>query len=88
MTWPNAVIVARAYLDQLNRSKSLSTAKASAIKSALDKADKTKPGKTELDAIDAMAAQVETDATSATGRDQMRMKALASTMKGRVASLR
>jgi hypothetical protein len=88
VTWPNAVVVARAYLDQLNRSKSLSAAKASAIKNALDKADKSKVGKTDLDAIAAVAAQVETDAAAISGRDQMRMKALAQTMKGRVEALK
>jgi len=88
VTWPNAVVVARAYLDQLNRSKSLSAAKASAIKNALDKGDKSKLGKADLDAVAAVAAQVEADAASASGRDAMRMKALASTMKGRVEALR
>ena len=88
ITWPNAVVVARAYLDQLNRSKSLTAAKADAIKSALDKADKTKVGKSDLDAIDAVATQVEADAKAAKGHDQMRMTALAATMKGRVAALR
>ena len=34
--------MARAYLDQLNRSKSLAAARASAVKSALDKADSAK----------------------------------------------
>ena len=88
VSWPNAVVVARAYLDQLNRSKSLTAAKASTIKSALDKADKSKLGKADLDAVAAVAAQVEADAASASGRDAMRMKALAATMKGRVEALK
>jgi hypothetical protein len=91
MSWPAATVVARAYLDQLNRSKGISSARASEVKSALDKADRTKPGpgsKAALDSIDAVASQVETDAASASGRDQMRLKALAATMKGRVAALR
>ncbi len=91
MSWPAAVVVGRAYLDQLNRSKGISSARAAEVKSALDKADKTKPGpnsKAALDSIDAVAASVDADAASASGRDAVRLKALAATMKGRVAALR
>ena len=91
MSWPAAVVVARAYLDQLNRSKGIAAGLSSEVKSALDKADKTKPGpgsQSALDSIDAVASKVEAGAASATGRDAMRMKALAATMKGRTAALR
>jgi hypothetical protein len=91
MSWPAATVVARAYLDQLNRSKGISAARATEVKSALDKADKTKPGpssKAALDSIDAVAASVEAGATAASARDAMRLKALAATMKGRTAALR
>ncbi len=60
MSWPAATVVARAYLDQLNRSKGISAARAAEVKSALDKADKTKPGpnsKAALDSIDAVAIE-------------------------------
>ena len=86
-----ATVVARAYLDQLNRSKGISAARAAEVKSALDKADKTRPGpnsKAALDSIDAVATSVEADAAGASGRDAMRLKALAATMKGRTAALR
>jgi hypothetical protein len=91
MSWPAATVVARAYLDQLNRSKGISAARAGEVKSALDRADRTKPGpnsKAALDSIDAVATGVETDAAAASGRDAMRLKALAATMKGRTAALR
>jgi len=40
------------------------------------------------DRIIAVAAQLESDASAASGRDAMRFKALASTLKGRAAKLR
>ena len=44
--------------------------------------------KAALDALDAVAAQVEADAKAATGLDQKRMKALAETLRRRAAGLR
>jgi hypothetical protein len=41
-----------------------------------------------LDQLDAMAAELEKDATAATGRDASRLRALAQTIKGRTARLR
>jgi hypothetical protein len=41
-----------------------------------------------LDQLDAVAAQLESDAGAASGRDAMRFKALAATIKGRTAKLR
>jgi hypothetical protein len=86
--WPATVVVARAYLDQLNRSKSLLPARATALESALDRLDDAGSDRTELDQIDAVASQVEQDAASATGRDADRMRALAAAIKGRTARLR
>ena len=42
VTWPAVTVVARAYLDQLNRTKSLAPARAAAVKRALDNADGAK----------------------------------------------
>jgi hypothetical protein len=93
ITWPAATVVARAYLDQLNRSKSLTPARANAVKQALEKVDDIRTGKernaaTTLDQADALATQIEADAASATGRTADRMKALAATIRGRTARLR
>jgi hypothetical protein len=41
-----------------------------------------------LDALDAVASQLEADATAAMGRDANRLHALAETLKGRAARLR
>jgi len=87
VSWPATTIVARAYLDQLNRSKGLAPARARAVKNALDKADSAR-NKAAADQLVAVAGQLETDAAAAAGRDAMRMRALASTMKGRAEALR
>ena len=88
VTWPPTTVVARAYLDQLNRARALDPARATAVKSALDKTEKGRPNKAAIDQLEAVARQVEQDASSATGKDAERMKALAATMKGRASRLR
>jgi hypothetical protein len=93
IVWPAAMPVARAYLDQLTRSKGIQPERARAVKAAIDRADSIRTGKernagTVLDQLDAVATQLESDAGAATGRDAMRLKALAATIKGRSAKLR
>ena len=93
IVWPAALPVARAYLDQLTRSKGIQPERARAVKAAIDKADSIRTGKERgaaavLDQLDAVATQLEGDAGAATGRDAMRLKALAATIKGRTAKLR
>jgi hypothetical protein len=88
VVWPPSPAVARAYLDQLNRTKALDPARAAALKTAIDKTEKGKPNKAAIDQLDTLAQQLERDAASASGKDGDRMKALATTMKGRAARLR
>jgi hypothetical protein len=88
VTWPPTVVVARAYLDQLNRSKALAPARADAVKSALDRLDQSAGNRAALDQIEALANELERDAASATGRDADRVRALAATIKGRIERLR
>ena len=92
VTWPSSVVVARAYLDQLKRSKAITDARAGAISSTLDRADRVRssdrgaaPAAAELLTL---AADLERDAATAAGRDQSRMRAMAETLKGRAAQLR
>ena len=81
-------IVARAYLDQLNRSKALAAARGNALKAAIDRADRNNPDRASLDQLDALANQIEADAGTASRIDAERMRALAATIKGRTARLR
>jgi hypothetical protein len=88
VTWPATFVVARAYLDQLTRSKALQADRLTAIKAAIDRADRRSPVRADIDAIDTIASQLEKDAAGAQGRDAMRMQSLASTLKERAARLR
>jgi hypothetical protein len=77
VSWPAHPMVARAYLDQLTRSKAITDERAAAVKTAIDKSNRTQ--------MTSLAAQLEQDADAATGADATRMKALAEVLKGRVA---
>ena len=93
VTWQPTSVVARAYLDQLGRTNGIAPERARAVRDALAKVDDLRTGKerdaaTRLDALTAVAAQVDADAKTKTGRDAMRLTALAETLKGRAAALR
>jgi hypothetical protein len=92
MTWPASFVVARAYLDQLNRTKGISQARATAVRAALDRGDTLQQGQNNraaLDQLDALATQLEGDAGSAGAAiDASRLRAMAATIKARVARLR
>jgi len=93
VVWPATVAVARAYVDQLTRTRGIQAERARAVKAALDKADGLRTGKERgapaiLAELDAIAAQLETDAGAASGRDAVRLRSLAATIKGRTARLR
>jgi len=93
ITWPASSVVARAYIDQLTRSKSIQPQRARDVKSALDRVDGLRTGQEKgaagtLDQLDALATQLDKDAFAASGRDADRLKALAATIKGRAAKLR
>jgi hypothetical protein len=89
-TWPPSFVVARAYVDQLVRSKSMAADRASALGTQMDRAEKTagRDRAAALDQLGRLATQVEADAARATGRDAARMKALADAIKARSAQLR
>ena len=91
--WPASSVVARAYMDQLARTKGLSPERAHAVKAALDKADEVHSARDKGAAaaaaqLDSLATQLESDAGAASGRDAMRLRSLAATLKGRTANLR
>ncbi|HUE85685.1 MAG TPA: hypothetical protein VMO26_06370 [Vicinamibacterales bacterium] len=85
---PLNFITARAYVDQLARSKALTAERAGALRSAMDRADRSNAPRADLEAVTNLANQIEKEAASATGVDGERMKALAATIKGRVTRLR
>jgi len=92
VSWPAAIVVARAYLDQLTRSKAVNAARAGAISSTLDRAERVtsrdKGAPAAAAELTTLAADLERDAAAASGRDAARMRALAETVRGRAAQLR
>jgi hypothetical protein len=93
VTWPPTSVVARAYLDQLTRSQAVAPQRAATLNAALTRADKIRPGRAQDAAaaaaeLSALAGQLEADAATASGRDQVRLRSLAETLKGRAAGLR
>ena len=88
IAWPDALVVARAYLDQLNRSKAMPPDRIAAVKAAIDKVDRRSPARVDVDQLGTIAAELERDAAKASGRDGARMRSMAETLKSRVVRLR
>ena len=91
--WPASSVVALAYVDQLTRNRSMPAERARAVKTVLERLDGLRTGKengggTILDQADALAAQLESDAAAASGRDAVRLRSLAATIKGRTTRMR
>jgi hypothetical protein len=73
IVWPASSVVGRACVDQLTRSKALAPERGAAAI---------------LDRLTALAAQIDRDAAGAAGRDAVRLRSLAATLRGRVAKFR
>lgn len=91
VTWPATAVVGRAYLDQLGRSRVLPSARADAIRKALDRADGTAARSRQSGEVatqlETLATQLESQSASA-APDQARIRALAALMKQRASALR
>ena len=83
-------VVARAYIDQLTRSKGLEASRIAALDAALSRAERARSGKDQAAAgeIDALAKQLNSEAGAAPSADGTRAKALAATLEGIAAKLR
>jgi len=78
VVWPAAFPVVRSYLDQLVRDGGLSSARTTAIASALDAAEKANGGARRT-ALNTLASQVDKDVSGA--KDQARVKAMSAAIK-------
>jgi hypothetical protein len=87
--WPPSFVVAKAYLDQMVRGKTIDPARAKALETALDRGD-TRSGRSgaSLSDLDGLATQLETDAAVPGTPDAARMRAMAAAIKARTARLR
>ncbi|HWI16202.1 MAG TPA: hypothetical protein VNT81_00535 [Vicinamibacterales bacterium] len=84
IVWEPTAAVARAYMDQLQRSKQITAARYKAVSDAMGKTG----GQSAIADLEKLAGEFDADAAKATGQDQKRMKALAETLRGRAARLR
>jgi len=84
--WPPSFVVAKAYLDQLDRAKAIDPARSKTLRAALDQGDKRQ--KATLDELDRMAADLTRDAAAPNAPDAKRYKALAQAITARTARLR
>jgi len=82
VSWEPTAVVAKAYMDQLSRTKAITAAQVKTVSDAL-----AKNNKSGADELQKLAGQFDTDAAKASGIDQKRMKALAETLRGRAARL-
>jgi hypothetical protein len=89
VTWPPSFVVAKAYLDQMERGKTIDPTRATALRAALDRGD-TRAGRSaaSLDELEQLATALETDAAAPGARDAARMKGMAAAIKARTARLR
>ena len=90
ITWPASFVVAKAYLDQLVRSKTIAAGRASSIRDAMDRAEKATGSSknSALAQIDSMASQLDLEGSKASGVDAKRLKGAAEAMKGRAEQLK
>ncbi len=80
--WSPRPIVARAYLDQLDRADTISAARRNALSSLLDRADATDADAGLAAELVAAADEVDGESAGASGRSQERLRALAETLRG------
>ncbi len=72
LVWPASFVVARAYVDQLARSRGLPTARINAIRDALTGAERAS-GQARRDALSQLSTRLSTDAQASTDQPKVRM---------------
>ncbi len=86
MAWPSQLIVAKAYLDQLARSRALPGRRISAVQKAIRNAEKSQMSESKVTKLQQMAASLDQSAAKAkTPADSNRLHALAEILKNPVA---
>jgi hypothetical protein len=89
-TWPNSFVVARAYLDQLTRSKALPQDRVDALNAAMTDVESASASnrRAAITKLDGLAAELAKDAAKAVGIDAARMRSAASTIQKRNAEVK
>lgn len=78
--WPRKLVVAKAYIDQLERSKALSASQIADTRAAIQKAESSKLNKKEVGKLKQMATALEKN-TLKTGADSARLRGLVDILK-------
>ena len=80
--WPKNLVVAKAYVDQLERSQGLAADRIAAVRDAIQGAESSRMNKSSLNKLKSLAAAIEQGAgTTQNAADSMRLKALAEILK-------
>jgi len=93
VSWPPSSVVALAYVDQLTRSRGISAARADAVRTTLERVDRLRNARQRgaeatLTELETLTTQVEGDARASSGRDALRLRSLAETLRARGQRLR
>ncbi|HKY30794.1 MAG TPA: hypothetical protein VJM12_22940 [Pyrinomonadaceae bacterium] len=79
--WPRKLVVAKAYLDQLERSQALTADQIGAVRQAIQSAEKSHLNKKDLAKLKTLATSVEKDAGTKSAADSNRLQALAAILR-------
>ncbi|MFN2596543.1 MAG: LVIVD repeat-containing protein [Pyrinomonadaceae bacterium] len=80
--WPRNLVVAKAYLDQLERSQALPSDRIAALRQAIQKAESSRLGAKDAEALKALAPSLEQSAgASKSAADSARLRALADILR-------
>jgi hypothetical protein len=79
--WPSQLIVAKAYIDQLERSQTLPPNKIADVRKAIQSAESSKMNKSQVKKLQKMAPSLEQTAAAASPTDAKRLNALAEILK-------
>jgi hypothetical protein len=79
--WPHKLVIAKAYVDQLERSQALPADKITEVRQAIQTAETSRLNKKSVSKLKSLAASVEQSASTASGADSARMHGLAEVLK-------
>jgi hypothetical protein len=91
VAWPASATVAKAYVDQLNRTKAITADRARAVITAMESAEKANSSAQKTQAaqeLETLAKALEGDVGQASGRDAVRLSALVGTIRVRAGALK
>jgi hypothetical protein len=79
--WPRTLVVAKAYVDQLERSQALPADRIAAVRMAIQRTERSRMSRSELAKLKSLAPSLEKSAATAGAADSTRLQALAEILK-------